>query len=126
MNQLTRCDRLIQIRAPEFLTKALDNAAGKQLTSRSDYIRIALLDRLKVDGIDPAFAPGTGTPEVGGLTPREAQAILHGLAGVDVIGGDVVEVAPQYDPTTNTAMAGAQMLFEILSLMTLGKHSPRE
>jgi agmatinase len=79
-----------------------------------------------VDGLDPAFAPGTGTPEVGGLTPREAQAILHGLAGVDVIGGDVVEVAPQYDPTTNTAMAGAQMLFEILSLMTLGKHSPRE
>jgi Ribbon-helix-helix protein, copG family len=54
MNQLTRCDRLIQIRAPEFLAKALDSAAGKQLTSRSDYIRIALLDRLKVDGIDPA------------------------------------------------------------------------
>jgi metal-responsive CopG/Arc/MetJ family transcriptional regulator len=53
MNQLTRCDRLIQIRAPEFLTKALDNAAGKQLTSRSDYIRIALLDRLKVEGYDP-------------------------------------------------------------------------
>jgi agmatinase len=56
---------------------------------------------------------------VGGLTPREAQQILHGLAGVDVIGGDVVEVAPQYDPTTNTAMAGAQMLFEIFSLMAL-------
>jgi agmatinase len=72
-----------------------------------------------VDGLDPAFAPGTGTPEVGGLTPREAQQILHGLAGVDVIGGDVVEVAPQYDPTTNTAMAGAQMLFEIFSLMAL-------
>jgi metal-responsive CopG/Arc/MetJ family transcriptional regulator len=44
---------LIQIRAPGFLTKALDNAAGKQLTSRSDYIRIALLDRLKVEGYDP-------------------------------------------------------------------------
>ena len=56
MSQLTRCDRLIQIRAPEFLTKALDNAASKLLTSRSDYIRIALLDRLKVDGIDPAQA----------------------------------------------------------------------
>jgi metal-responsive CopG/Arc/MetJ family transcriptional regulator len=53
MNQLSRCDRLIQIRAPEFLTKALDSAAGKRLTSRSDYIRTALLDRLKVDGIDP-------------------------------------------------------------------------
>jgi metal-responsive CopG/Arc/MetJ family transcriptional regulator len=54
MNQLTRCDRLIQLRAPEFLAKALDSAADKRLTSRSDYIRVALLDRLKVDGIDPA------------------------------------------------------------------------
>jgi agmatinase len=78
-----------------------------------------------VDGLDPAFAPGTGTPETGGLTPREAQAILHGLKGLDVIGGDVVEVAPQYDPTTNTAMVGAQMLFEIFSLMVLGKRFRR-
>ncbi|HVN34781.1 MAG TPA: agmatinase [Casimicrobiaceae bacterium] len=70
-----------------------------------------------VDGIDPAFAPGTGTPEVGGLTPREALAILRGLAGVDVIGGDVVEVAPQYDATTNTAHVGAQMLFTELCLV---------
>jgi agmatinase len=73
-----------------------------------------------IDSLDPAFAPGTGTPEVGGLSPREAQAILRGLAGLDIIGGDVVEVAPQYDPTTNTAQAGAQMLFEILCLMALG------
>ncbi|MGQ9368265.1 agmatinase [Azospirillum sp. ST 5-10] len=69
-----------------------------------------------VDCLDPAFAPGTGTPEVGGLTSREALAILRGLVGVDVVGGDVVEVAPQYDPTTNTAQAGAQMLFELLCL----------
>jgi agmatinase len=73
-----------------------------------------------VDGLDPAFAPGTGTPEAGGLTPREAQGILHGLRGAKLVGGDVVEVAPQYDPTTNTAMVGAQMLFEIFSLMVLG------
>jgi agmatinase len=78
-----------------------------------------------VDGLDPAFTPGTGTPEAGGLTPREAQAILHGLKGIDVIGGDVVEVAPQYDPTTNTAMVGAQMLFEIFSLMVLAPNSAR-
>ena len=70
-----------------------------------------------IDALDPAFAPGTGTPEIGGLTTREAQAILRGLKGLDVVGGDVVEVAPQYDPTTNTAHAAAQMLFEILSLM---------
>jgi len=70
-----------------------------------------------IDSIDPAFAPGTGTPEIGGLTTREAQGILRGLAGIDMVGGDVVEVAPQYDATTNTAHAGAQMLFELLSLM---------
>ena len=70
-----------------------------------------------IDGLDPAFAPGTGTPEVGGLTTREALAILQGLKGLAVCGGDVVEVAPQYDSTTNTVQAGAQMLFEILSLM---------
>jgi agmatinase len=70
-----------------------------------------------VDGIDPAFAPGTGTPEVGGLTPREALAILRGLVGLDIVGGDVVEVAPQYDATSNTAQVGAQMLFTELCLI---------
>ena len=70
-----------------------------------------------VDGLDPAFAPGTGTPEVGRTFPREVQQILWSLAGLDIVGGDVVEVAPQYDPSTNTAQIGAQMLFEILSLM---------
>jgi agmatinase len=70
-----------------------------------------------VDGLDPAFAPGTGTPEVGGLTPREALAILRGLAGLDIVGGDVVEVAPQYDATSVTAQVGAQMLFTELCLV---------
>lgn len=69
-----------------------------------------------VDSLDPGFAPGTGTPEVGGLAPREALAILRGLRGIDVVGADVVEVAPQYDATTNTAQAAAQVLFTILSL----------
>ncbi len=77
-----------------------------------------------IDSLDPAFAPGTGTPEVGGLTTREVQAILRGLKGIDVVGGDVVEVAPQYDATTNTAHAGAQMLFEILSLMVFSPSRP--
>ncbi len=69
-----------------------------------------------IDSLDPGFAPGTGTPEVGGLTPREVLAILRGLVGIDFVGGDVVEVAPQYDATTNTAQCGAQMLFELLCL----------
>jgi agmatinase len=72
-----------------------------------------------VDGLDPAFAPGTGTPEVGGMSPREAIAIIRGLAGIDIIGGDVVEVAPEYDPTTNTAQVAAQILFELLCLVSL-------
>ena len=70
-----------------------------------------------VDGLDPAYAPGTGTPEVGGLTTREAQALIRGLRGLNLVGGDVVEVAPQYDPTTNTARVAAQMMFEILCLL---------
>ncbi len=69
-----------------------------------------------VDSLDPAFAPGTGTPEVGGLTPREALAILRGLDGLDLVGADVVEVAPSYDATTNTAHCAAQMLFTLLTL----------
>lgn len=74
---------------------------------------------LDVDGLDPAFAPGTGTPEVGGLSPREVQTLLRACADLDIVGGDVVEVAPQYDTTTNTAQVGAQMLFEILSMMAV-------
>jgi guanidinopropionase len=69
-----------------------------------------------IDSLDPGFAPGTGTPEVGGLTPREVLALLRGLRGIDFVGGDVVEVAPQYDATTNTAHCAAQMLFELLCL----------
>jgi agmatinase len=73
---------------------------------------------IDVDGFDAAYAPGTGTPEVGGLTPREGLALLRGLDGLDVIGADVVEVAPQYDPSTNTAQLAAQLLFEEFALMT--------
>lgn len=67
-----------------------------------------------VDALDPAFAPGTGTPVMGGLTMREAMRILQGLAGLPVAGGDVVEVSPPFDPAGVTALAGAQLLFEIL------------
>lgn len=72
-----------------------------------------------IDSLDPAHAPGTGTPEIGGLSTREALAILRSCAGLDIVGGDVVEVAPQYDSTANTAHAGAQMLFEIAALVAM-------
>ena len=72
-----------------------------------------------VDGFDPAYAPGTGTPEAGGLTAREGIALLRALSGLDVVGADVVEVAPQYDPTTNTAQLAAQLLFEEFALLAV-------
>ncbi len=70
-----------------------------------------------VDGLDPVYAPGTGTPEVGGLTTIEAQRLLRGLSGLDLVGGDVVEVSPPFDPTGNTALVGATMMYEILCLL---------
>ena len=70
-----------------------------------------------VDGLDPVYAPGTGTPEVGGLTTIEAQTLLRGLRGLDLVGGDVVEVAPPFDPSGNTALVGATMMYEILCLL---------
>ena len=71
-----------------------------------------------VDGLDPVYAPGTGTPEVGGFSTHEAQRMLRGLRGLDLVGGDVVEVSPPFDPSGNTALVGATMMWEILCLLT--------
>lgn len=70
-----------------------------------------------IDGLDPAFAPGTGTPEIGGLTTLEAQTLLRGLRGLDLRGADVVEVSPPFDPTGNTALVGATVMYELLCLL---------
>jgi guanidinopropionase len=70
-----------------------------------------------VDGLDPVYTPGTGTPEIGGLSTLDAQRFLYGLRGLNLVGGDVVEVAPAYDPSGNTALVGASMMFEILCLV---------
>src|SRR4051812_30209766 len=73
-----------------------------------------------IDSVDPAFAPGTGTPEVGGLTSYEAQELVRGLAGVNMIGCDVVEVAPVYDgPGQITALLAANIMFELLCIKAL-------
>ena len=75
-----------------------------------------------IDFLDPAYAPGTGTPVVGGPTTAEARAILTRLAGINVVGGDQVEVSPPYDPTGQiTALAGATLAADILYLMAIAR-----
>lgn len=70
-----------------------------------------------IDGIDPAFAGGTGTPEIGGLTVPQALEIVRGCRGLNVVGADLVEVAPPYDPSGNTALLGANLLYEMLCVL---------
>jgi agmatinase len=75
-----------------------------------------------IDCLDPAYAPGTGTPVVGGPTTAEARAILTRLAGINVVGGDQVEVSPPYDPTGQiTALAGATLATDILYLISIAR-----
>jgi guanidinopropionase len=108
-------DELVRMGIPTAIEKARSVVGGKPTYLTFD-----------IDGLDPAFAPGTGTPEVGGLTTREALELLRGLAGLDLIGGDVVEVAPQYDATSNTAQAACQILFEILCLSVIALDERRK
>ena len=71
-----------------------------------------------IDGIDPTFAPGTGTPEVGGFNVREAQMIVRELVNINFIGADVVEVSPPFDVNNMTSLVAATIAFEILCTMT--------
>ena len=70
-----------------------------------------------IDGIDPAYAGGTGTPEIGGLTVPQALQIVRGLRGLNLVGADLVEVSPAYDPSGNTALLGANLLYEMLCVL---------
>ncbi len=70
-----------------------------------------------IDSLDPAYAPGTGTPEIAGLTTPQALQLIHALAGMNVVGCDLVEVSPPYDPSGNTALTAANLLFEMLCIL---------
>ena len=72
-----------------------------------------------IDVVDPAFAPGTGTPEPGGLSSHDALAIVRRLTGIDFVGFDVVEVIPAYDPAGQTALLAANLAYEMLSLVAV-------
>ncbi|XP_005988764.1 agmatinase, mitochondrial [Latimeria chalumnae] len=75
-----------------------------------------------IDGLDPAFAPGTGTPEIAGLTPGQALEIIRGCRGLNIVGCDLVEVSPPYDPSGNTALTAANLLFEMLCILPKVKY----
>jgi agmatinase len=81
---------------------------------------------IDIDVLDPANAPGTGTPEAGGLTSRELLSILRRLTTINIVGGDLVEVAPAYDHAEITAIAGAHMVYELLGLLALQSAPPRD
>jgi guanidinopropionase len=128
-------ERTIQIgiRGASNMFWEFSHASGMTVIYMEDFMRMglaAVAERARevvgkgpvyvsidVDGFDPAYAPGTGTPEAGGLEAREGLALLRALIGLNVVGADVVEVAPQYDATTNTSQLAAQLLFEEFALM---------
>jgi len=76
---------------------------------------------IDIDVLDPAYAPGTGTPEMGGMHSREILQTLRGLSGLNIVGADVVEVAPAYDHADITSLAAATLVFEMMSLLTTNK-----
>jgi guanidinopropionase len=81
--------------------------------------------RIDVDGLDPTEAPGTGVPEPGGLSMRDSQVMLRALTGLEVVGGDVCEVAPPLDPSGLTCIATANLMFEILCLIATARAARR-
>jgi agmatinase len=129
----------VGIRGPVYAARDLEEDAelGFRIVSAMDIERIGIdgvVARVReivgdvpmyisidIDVLDPAHAPGTGTPEAGGLTSRELLGILRGLAGHPVVGADVVEVSPAYDHAEMTSVAAAHVCFELLALMLLGK-----
>jgi len=95
---------------------------GKSLAPLIADIRQKIGDRptyltYDIDSLDPAFAPGTGTVEVGGLTIWQALELVRGCKGLNLVGGDLVEVSPPYDPSGNTALIGANLLYEMLCVL---------
>ena len=94
----------------------------KSMTPLMEQVRATIGDQpcyftYDIDSLDPAFAPGTGTVEIGGLTTWQALEIVRGARGLNLVGGDLVEVSPPYDPSGNTALIGANILYEMLCVL---------
>jgi guanidinopropionase len=90
---------------------AIMNKARKIVGDSPTYVSF------DIDAIDPSYAPGTGTPEIGGFTSYEAQRIVRKLAGLNLIGADLVEVSPPFDPTGGTGWVGVSIMFELLCVL---------
>ena len=113
-----------------FAIVSTDDVARRGVDEAIDRVRARVGDRpvyvsIDIDVLDPSHAPGTGTPEPGGLTTRELQMILRGFTDLNLVGADVVEVAPAYDHAELTTMAAANVVYELLGLMALdsqGRH----
>lgn len=95
---------------------------GKSLDTLGREIRREIGDRpvyvtYDIDSLDPAYAPGTGTPEIGGLTTPQALQLIRALKGANIVGCDLVEVSPPYDPSGNTALTAANILYELLCIL---------
>ncbi len=134
---LLDCDRVVQIgvratgyaaddfdwsRQQGFRVVQAEECWHKSLTPLMDEVRSQLGDgpvylSFDIDGLDPAYAPGTGTPEIGGLTTVQGLEIIRGCRGLDLVGCDLVEVAPAYDPSGNTALTAANLLYEMLCVL---------
>lgn len=98
----------------EFSEMGVENVIAEARKTVGDQRTYLSFD---IDGIDPAFAPGTGTPEIGGILPIEAQKLIRGLRGLNLIGADIVEVSPPFDSSGNTALIAATMMYEILCII---------
>lgn len=103
-----------QYLAPDLWHKSLSPLAVEIKAKIGDHKTYITYD---IDSLDPSFAPGTGTPEIGGLTTMQAMELIRGLHGLNIVGCDLVEVSPPYDPSGNTALTGANLMFELLSIL---------
>ncbi|MGR8925357.1 agmatinase [Rhizobium leguminosarum] len=105
-----------------FTVVPADECWDKKLSPLMEEIRSKIGDRkvyisYDIDSLDPAYAPGTGTPEIGGLTTAQALQIIRGCHGLNIVGADLVEVSPPYDQSGNTALTAANLLFEMLCVL---------
>ena len=103
-----------QYLAPQLWHKSLTPLGNEIVAQIGDHPVYVSYD---IDSLDPAYAPGTGTPEIGGLTTPQAMELIRALKGLNIVGFDMVEVSPPYDPSGNTALTAANLIFELLSVL---------